>query len=197
MGSLRVRYLTTSAILADALGRRLAAEPDMALAQDGPEADVVLVDGGGAPDDWSELGASPTGSRVVVIATSDAPGGAVAAARAGAWAWLDRRCGADDLVRVLRGVVRGGAFFPCDVQGEILESLRADAAGGRDAGPLARLTARESEVLDALGEGLGNREIAEYLDMSYNTVRTHINEVFRKLGVHTRVDAVRTLRGAG
>lgn len=196
MAPVRVRYVTGSRLLADALGRRLAEEPDLVLAvapDADADADVVLVDvdaGPGAPT------RPPVTARLVVLATTDAPGGAVAAARTGASAWLDHRCSADDLLRVLRGVVRGGAFFPPEVQGEILASLRTDAAADETCGPLARLTGREREVLHALAEGLGNREVGEHLGMSYNTVRTHINEIFRKLGVHTRVDAVRALRSA-
>jgi DNA-binding NarL/FixJ family response regulator len=98
---------------------------------------------------------------------------------------------------VLRGVARGGAFFPRGAQAEILASLRTDAEVGELSDPLARLTGRERDVLHALADGLGNREVGEYLGMSYNTVRTHTNEIFRKLGVHTRVDAVRALQVAG
>ena len=191
MERLRVRYVTGSRLLADALGRCLAREPDLAPAEDA-DADIVLVEvlgaAGGSPS------VVPTGGRLVVLAADDAPGGAVAAARAGASAWLDHRSGAEDLLRVLRGVASGGAYFPRDVQGEVLESLRADATAGESSGPLARLTGRERDVLRALADGLGNREIGEHLGMSYNTVRTHTNEIFRKLGVHTRVDAVRALR---
>jgi two-component system nitrate/nitrite response regulator NarL len=118
----------------------------------------------------------------------------VAAARIGASAWLDATCSADDFVRVLHGVCSGRAYYPPEVQGAVLRALRDDARPA--AGPLARLTRREREVLDALAGGLGNREIGDHLGMSYNTVRTHINEVFRKLGAHSRVEAVRLLQGA-
>jgi NarL family two-component system response regulator LiaR len=191
---LRVRYVTGSRLLADALGRRLAAEPDLALA-DGTEADIVLVEVLGGPTATPAVDAPSGAGRLVVLAADDAPGGAVAAARAGASAWLDHRSSAEDLLRVLRGVARGGAFYPRDVQAEVLESLRADAAAPYASGPLTRLTERERDVLHALADGRGNREVGEHLGMSYNTVRTHINEIFRKLGVHTRLDAVRALRG--
>lgn len=193
MSRFSVRYVTGSRLLAEALGARLAEEPDLDLADDGPPADVLLVDAVGTYRDEGP----PVAARLVVLAADDAPGGAVAAARAGASAWLDHRCGAEELLRVLRGVARGGAFFPREVQAEILDALRTDAAGGRPTDPFARLTGRERDVLHALADGLANREIGEHLGMSYNTVRTHTNEIFRKLGVHTRVDAVRTLRGAG
>ncbi len=195
MSRLRVRYVTGSRLLADALGRRLAEEPDLALADDDRRADMVLVDAVGSV--FPDADVDPPAARLVVLAAGDVPGGAVAAARAGAAAWLDHRCGAEDLLRVLRGVARGGAYFPREAQAEILDALRADAGAAGSSDPLARLTGRERDVLHALADGLGNREIGEHLGMSYNTVRTHTNEIFRKLGVHTRVDAVRALGGAG
>ena len=196
MSRLRVRYVTGSRLLADALDRRLAEEPDLALIDEGSSPDVLIVEAVGAMlPAAAERSSAPT--RLVVLATSDAPGGAVAAARAGASAWLDHRSGTEDLLRVLRGVARGGAFFPRGTHAEILASLRTDAEVGELSDPLARLTGRERDVLHALADGLGNREVGEHLGMSYNTVRTHTNEIFRKLGVHTRVDAVRALQGAG
>lgn len=196
MSRLRVRYVTGSRLLADALDRRLAEEPDLALTDDGPSPDVLVVEAVGAVLPAVADRSSAT-TRLVVLATSEAPGGPVAAARAGASAWLDHRSGTEDLLRVLRGVARGGAFFPRGAQAEILASLRTDAEVGELSDPLARLTGRERDVLHALADGLGNREVGEYLGMSYNTVRTHTNEIFRKLGVHTRVDAVRALQVAG
>lgn len=57
------------------------------------------------------------------------------------------------------------------------------------------ITDREAEVLELLREGLGNREIAERLVLSSHTVRTHLENIFEKLGVHTRTAAVRRAFG--
>ncbi|MCD2195939.1 response regulator transcription factor [Actinomycetospora endophytica] len=181
--------MTESELLGDVIGARLAAEPDVVLDHgDGGPADVVLTDT--VPRPATSPG-DPGGARLVVLAPSGDPRGAVEAARGGASAWLDGSGTADEFVRVLHGVVSGQAYFPPEVQGAVLRALRDDARPC--AGPLARLTGREREVLDALAGGLGNREIGDHLGMSYNTVRTHINEIFRKLGVHSRVEAVRLL----
>ncbi|MFS8099697.1 response regulator transcription factor [Lentzea alba] len=57
------------------------------------------------------------------------------------------------------------------------------------------LTAREREVLDLIGEGLRNGEIARRLFISEATVKTHINNLFAKAGLHSRADAVRLALG--
>ncbi len=77
---------------------------------------------------------------------------------------------------------------------------RADCRRGLPAGiagaggALARLSRAEREVLDLLGLGLANKEIARRLFLSPDTVRTHLAHIFRKLGVHTRTQAVLLLR---
>jgi DNA-binding NarL/FixJ family response regulator len=80
-----------------------------------------------------------------------------------------------------------------------------DRVGGRFAAAVepsheALLTPREIEVLAAIADGLGNKEIARRLDISLHTVKFHIESVFRKLGVRSRAEAVTRgwdiLRGA-
>lgn len=56
---------------------------------------------------------------------------------------------------------------------------------------MENLTEREEKVLRLLTQGLGNKEIAARLDVSVNTVKTHLKNVFRKLGVKSRLEAMR------
>ena len=73
--------------------------------------------------------------------------------------------------------------------------MRHDVAEARrPTGRLSALTEREVEVLRALVEGLSARDIADHLDVAVNTVRTHTHRIFRKLGVHGRLEAVRIAR---
>lgn len=77
---------------------------------------------------------------------------------------------------------------------EVLEAIRLGAQGRRleieARGALDSLTPREREVLQALAKGLNDREIADNLHISSGTVRTHINGILAKLGVHSRLQAV-------
>jgi DNA-binding NarL/FixJ family response regulator len=63
------------------------------------------------------------------------------------------------------------------------------AAGGEDAA-FARLTAREREILGLIAEGLANADIGERLRISEKTVRNHVSNLFDKLGVWTRAQAI-------
>ena len=79
------------------------------------------------------------------------------------------------------GLASGGAPPVNDPSGQ-------DRHGGRDV--LAQLTAREHEVLSLLAEGRSTQEIAEKMSVSVNTMRTHVNSLLHKLGVHSRLRAV-------
>ena len=204
MRTVCVRYVPGRGLLADALASRVGREADLvaadgtgrAAAQEDPDGtvEVLVVDESvaGRADDIREARGRV---RVVVLAADDDPAGAVAAARAGADAWLPRRCTADELFHAVRHVGDGHAFYPREVQGAVLRAMRDDVAGAPP-GPLGALTGREREVLAGLADGHEARAIATRLGLSYNTVRTHINEIFRKLGVHSRLAAVRLAHDA-
>ena len=68
-------------------------------------------------------------------------------------------------------------------------------AAAPPAGALAALTEREREVLELLGQGLSNREMAEALVISENTVKRHLKAIFVKLEVNNRAAAVARLLG--
>lgn len=203
-------------MLVDALAERLSVEPDLVVDPPRPlqyvvlglgcDPDVVLVDRASVRARWHQViedlleRTDPRSgrTRLVVLAGSDEIDGALDAARAGAAAWLQPGCGADELVQVLRLVGRGHAFYPSAVLGPVLAALYADLhAAPETDGPLATLSLREREVLGCLVEGRNSRTIATVLEMADNTVRTHTARIFRKLGVHSRVEAVRIAHEAG
>ena len=82
--------------------------------------------------------------------------------------------------------------------GAVLAGLRADVTRARQTGGcLDMLSARERDVLLAMMEGRRGRQIAQDLNISTDTVRTHIRNIFAKLDVHSRLEAVRVARAAG
>ena len=120
---------------------------------------------------------------------------AVAAARAGAAAWVAKEQDATEFESVIRGVAAGYSWYPPEMLGEILRSLRADA--GRDGNELEVLSTRETEVLRAMMTGRRGRQIASDLHISADTVRTHTQNIYAKLDVHSRLEAVSVARAAG
>ena len=211
MRPIRLQVVADHRLMAESFAHRLAAESDVLVLPHrrptSPIADrphVVVVDVSSVGAGWTEIAehmATSTAAAVIVLAATDDPGEALAAARAGARAWVPRTSTADDVVEVVRAVADGQVIYPADVLGEVLQGLRDDARRAdprhEDRGPLASLTRREREVLSCLVQGQQSHEIAESLDMAANTVRTHTNRIFRKLGAHSRLEAVRIARTEG
>jgi DNA-binding NarL/FixJ family response regulator len=110
--------------------------------------------------------------------------------RAGAAGFVLKGAPAEDLQRAVRAVAEGGAWLDPAVTGRVLAAYRATPAGARDTRELHTLTAREREVLELIGAGQTNAEIAAALFVSEGTVKTHINHVFTKLSLRDRAAAV-------
>jgi len=107
-------------------------------------------------------------------------------------AWIDL----DRLIEVIRGAARGETWLPPRETGAVLRLLmRGSDPEQDDCGRLlAALTPREREVLACLAEGTSRRDLAERLHMSPNTVRTHLQNLMSKLGVHSALEAVALTR---
>lgn len=97
---------------------------------------------------------------------------------------VDRDLDVESLVQAVRSVREGRTVINTGV----IAGVRGDAPIGRP----PRLTRRESQVLGLLGEGRANREIAEALVISENTVKNHVRRLYEKLQVRSRTEAVVT-----
>ena len=165
-------------------------------------ADVVVLDLALHPPRWESavagLREAGSGPRVVVLAEPGDEESAHGAARAGASGWLVDGSSVDELTAAVRLVHEGHGVYPSRVLAAVLDGLRDDIAEARrPTGRLSALTEREVEVLRALVDGLSARDVADHLDVAVNTVRTHTHRIFRKLGVHGRLEAVRIARAEG
>jgi DNA-binding NarL/FixJ family response regulator len=195
----------------DALATRLQTEPDLTVVAEvdsakfaprvlvGRSADVILLDAE-LPDDsaiafCADLTWSGDQTRVVMVSAASQPERIVAAMRAGAVAWVRKDESVDQLLRVIRGVVRGDTWIPPGELGAVLRLLIEDQDHRRDGDDLlASLTRRERDVLFLLVEGGGRKEIAERLQLSANTVRTHLHSLMVKFGVHSTLEVVALAR---
>jgi DNA-binding NarL/FixJ family response regulator len=163
--------------------------------------DIITIEITTARDATALLGrfrsAWPPG-RIVVLTESHNPQQAVEAARAGADGWVSKESSVQALVWVLHWAGRGHAWFPPEQLGPVLRELRADVARIQPGqGPLDVLTQRERGVLMGLVRGLSTAQIADELEVTANTVRTHTNKIFDKLHVHSRLEAAHVARLAG
>jgi DNA-binding NarL/FixJ family response regulator len=117
---------------------------------------------------------------------------------AGARGYLTKDAGGDEIVRAVHSVLSGDAGLSPGIQRRLLERLtEPEPEPAAPAQPPDGLTARETEVLLLIAEGLSNPEIARRLHVSTATVKTHINNLFTKTGLKDRAQAVRYAFGKG
>jgi DNA-binding NarL/FixJ family response regulator len=130
-------------------------------------------------------------TRVLVLTTFDLDEYVYEALAAGASAFLLKDATAEALFDAVRVVAAGEALLsPRVTRRLITEFARLRPAPLVPPDALRKLTARETEVLRLVAEGLSNTEIAERLVVSEETVKTHVSHVFAKLGVRDRAQAV-------
>jgi DNA-binding NarL/FixJ family response regulator len=195
----------------DALATRLRLEPDIAVVAQaqstesvrpalvGRSADVILLDAWLPGDSGiafcAEAMRRAHPPRIVMLSEVSDVGRIIAAVRAGAAAWVGKDESIEHLLRVIRGVVRGETWLPPAELGAVLRWLIQDQDDrrGRD-DLLATLTPREWDVLSHLVDGAGRKEVAERLQLSANTVRTHLQSLMAKLGVHSTLEVVALTR---
>ncbi|WP_031509280.1 response regulator transcription factor [Streptomyces megasporus] len=190
-------------------------------AADGRRFDVLLIDAdlGGAPPEAVEASAPEPGdtpaaagglalvsrvhahhpdTRTVVLAERDDPRRAAAALQAGASGWVAKDSSLSRLLQVVRGVLRGETHLPPALLTGVLRELTASRRHRSESERLVEtLTPREHEVLRCMVAGLGRKAVAERLYLSPHTVRTHMQNVLGKLGVHSTLAAVALARRAG
>jgi DNA-binding NarL/FixJ family response regulator len=136
-------------------------------------------------------GSSPSPQQVVVVAGRMSESVVLDAVRAGVRAIVDELATETDLVTAVRAVAGGAAFLSPRLTVRLLDWL-ADRLPDRPheaTGRVARLSGREREVLELLGSGRSNAEIARALAISETTVRSHVYHIITKLGLRSRTEA--------
>jgi DNA-binding NarL/FixJ family response regulator len=138
------------------------------------------------------------GTRTVVLAERDDPIRAARALQSGASGWVAKDCSLSRLLAVVRGVLRDETHLPAALLTGVLRELTAARRHRTESEQLVEsLTPREQEVLRCMVAGLGRKAVAERLFLSPHTVRTHMQNVLGKLGVHSTLAAVALARRAG
>nr|WP_235215685.1 response regulator transcription factor [Phaeacidiphilus oryzae] len=142
--------------------------------------------------------AAHPGLRVVVLAGDDDPRRAVRALQAGAGGWVAKESSLGRLMAVVRGVLRDETHIPPALLTGVVRELTAARRDRTESERLVEtLTPREKQVLRCMVAGLGRQAVADRLFLSPHTVRTHMQNVLGKLGVHSTLAAVALARRAG
>ena len=135
-------------------------------------------------------------ARVVLVTAYDDAEQIIHAVRAGAAAYCPKHIRPEELVDVIRYVsagnyvIDGAVLQERELAGWLARYISQNLGSYREAGePLHSLSDREMEVLSYVTQGLGNKEIAVLLGISYQTVKNHVTSILRKLDVDDRTQA--------
>jgi DNA-binding NarL/FixJ family response regulator len=160
--------------------------------------DVLVMDigmpGGSGIEATREIARLAPDVRVLVLTMFDDDDSVFAAMRAGALGYVLKGADPDDIIRAIDTVAANNAIFGPGLAQRLIAYLavprRSDLA-------LPSLTPREREVLDLIASGLGNATIAARLGISPNTIANHTSNIFAKLQVTSRAEAIVQARSAG
>ncbi|MBA8827536.1 DNA-binding NarL/FixJ family response regulator [Saccharopolyspora lacisalsi] len=164
----------------EALVRTRATEPDVAVV------DMRLPDGDGL-DLCRRLRELPAGPHCLVLTAFDDEQALVGAINAGASGYLLKQVRGQDLVNAVREVAAGRSLLDPVTTRRVLDRMRDSPE--RQPDELEALTEQERRVLDLIGEGLSNRQIAERLFLAEKTVKNYVTSVLAKLGMERRTQA--------
>jgi DNA-binding NarL/FixJ family response regulator len=171
------------------------------------EPDVILLDirmpNLDGIEATKQIVASGSNTRILVLTTFDLDEYVYGAVRAGASGFLLKDVRPGELVDAIRVVASGNALLGPTAVARLLQRFSAPVnttpvnTTPVDAAMVGSLTGRETETLRLLAGGLSNSEIAATLVVSETTVKTHVSNLLRKLGVRDRVQAVIAAYDAG
>jgi len=151
--------------------------------------DLVLLDvsmpGMGGVAAAAHIASALPQARIVMLTMAETPESLMAALKAGAHGYVLKGVSASELRAIVRNVAAGEAYVTPALAAEMLTEFSRPRAP--DA--FATLTARETDVLDLLSQGLTNRQIGEQLHLAEKTVKHHMTVILQKLHVHTRTEA--------
>jgi len=135
--------------------------------------------------------ASPA-TKILMLTVSDEEDDLFEAIKAGASGYLLKEISVDDVAEAIRAVVQDQSLISPTMASKLLSefSSLAKRVEERPQLPAPGLTGRELEVLRLVAKSMSNREIAEDLYISENTVKNHVRNILEKLHLHSRMEAV-------
>jgi DNA-binding NarL/FixJ family response regulator len=129
-------------------------------------------------------------TKIVMLTVSDDENDLFEAVKSGAHGYLLKDLEAAQFFEALDAIGRGEAVIPARLAGRLLGEFRQQAQRVEQASPGERLSAREQEVLDLVARGLRNREVAERLYVSENTIKYHMKNILDKLHLQNRAQVI-------
>jgi len=205
---IRVLVVDDHALFRRGLEMVLAQEPDIDVvgeAEDGAKAvemaaattpDIVLMDvrmpKRGGIDACTAIKDIVPSSKIIMLTISDDEADLYDAIKAGAMGYLLKEISIEEVASAIRAVYGGQSLISPSMASKLLNEFASMIKRGDERQQVSapRLTEREMEVLRLVAKGLNNRDIAEQLFISENTVKNHIRNILEKLQLHSRMEAV-------
>jgi DNA-binding NarL/FixJ family response regulator len=163
--------------------------------------DVVLLDVGLRDEDSLRVAAELTkyapGAKVVVMDLIPMNEDIVQFVNAGVSGFVLKDATFDEFVATIRTVAAGGKVLPPRMTESLFSQIAMSADAHEQVLEEVRMTRREREVIDLIGEGLSNKEIAQRLNIAAHTVKSHVRNVMEKLALHTRLQIAAFSRREG
>lgn len=202
--ALKVMLVDDHEVVRQGLRALLDAEEDIevvAEADNGPSAvslasahqpDVVVMDvrmpGGSGVEACRAIRDERPDAQVIMLTSFSDDEALFKSIMAGAAGFVLKQIRGRDLIDAIRTVGGGRSLLDPDVTKRVLERLRKSKFDEKDP-KLARLSPQEERILDMVGEGLTNREIAERIHLSDKTVKNYVSTILQKLEVARRAEA--------
>ncbi|OAM89051.1 response regulator transcription factor [Termitidicoccus mucosus] len=167
-----------------ALSRIPAAEPDVVIM------DINLPDGSGI-EATARLKQQLPRTEVMIFTIYEDSDEIFHALEAGASGYLLKRAPTDELLRSIRDIMDGNVPMTSEVARKVIQSFQKKRMGSQVVNATAdRLTPRETDILELLAKGFPSKEIASLRCISVQTVNSHLKNIYDKLHVHSRTEAV-------
>jgi len=197
-----VAIVDDSRLVREALTAMLGRLPDLQVVASGTadaafidetKPDVLLLDVGLRDEDSLRVAASlakrSPGTKVIVMDLIPMSDDIVQFVNAGVSGFVLKDATFDEFVATIRSVAAGGKVLPSRMTESLFSQIAkaADAQGHEHVLEDVRMTRREREVIELIGEGLSNKEIAQRLNIAAHTVKSHVRNVMEKLALHTRL----------
>lgn len=145
-----------------------------------------------------QLALDDSAARILILTATDDKSAVFEALRLGVNGYVEKTASVEEIADAIQAVARGELVFSKELERRAQVQLGEFARRAREtAQALARLTPRERQVLALLAEGLSTRQIANRLKLSARTVESHIGNIYQKLDVRTRVQALYRAAGLG
>ena len=162
------------------------------------EVDLVLIDVTQGVDlfDVRSIAAERPDVLLVALGLVEQRQDVIRCGRAGFNGYVTRDASVDALCNALLDVVQGRLACPAEISGGLLRALFRRESSPEEPAPNHPLSRREGDVLQLIGRGLSNKEIAGELFLSVSTVKHHVHNILEKLDLSRRAQAMQRIRDA-